>query len=118
MKSASAKAKGRRLQQKVRDRITAIFRLQSGDVESRSSGATGTDLLLSPAARRVFPFAVECKNVERLNLWSAWAQANANTTEGLMPLLVVSRNRCVTELAVLELEQLLAILARREKEGE
>jgi len=34
-------------------------------------GAPGEDLLLSPAARREFPFSVECKNVEKLNIWQA-----------------------------------------------
>ena len=37
-------------------------------------GAGGEDLLLSPAARRKFGFSVECKNVEKLNVWNAMSR--------------------------------------------
>ena len=93
VKSASAKAKGRRLQQQVARDILARFPgLTPDDITSRSSGAGGTDLLLSPAALRVFPYAVEAKNQERVNLWEALAQAEANAG-GLVPLVVLARNR-------------------------
>jgi hypothetical protein len=93
VKSASAKAKGRRLQQQVARDILARFPgLAPDDITSRSSGAGGTDLLLSPAALRVFPYAVETKNQERVNLWAALAQAEANAG-GLVPLVVLARNR-------------------------
>jgi hypothetical protein len=72
----SAKAKGRRLQQEVRDAVLATFpSLEPDDVRSTSMGASGADLLLSPAARRVFPYFVECKNVESLNIHKALSQA-------------------------------------------
>jgi hypothetical protein len=35
----------------------------------------GVDLHLSPRAQRDFPFAIEAKNVEKLNIWDALAQA-------------------------------------------
>lgn len=93
MKPSSAKRKGRRLQQWVRNRLlTLVPTLGDNDVVSRSSGAGGTDLILSPAAFARFPFAVECKNVEQLNVWAAYAQAEANC-DGGMPLVVISRNR-------------------------
>jgi hypothetical protein len=38
-------------------------------------GASGADLLLSPAARKLFPFYIECKNQESLNIWAALKQA-------------------------------------------
>ena len=41
----------------------------------------------------MFPYSVECKNVERLNVWSALSQAQANTKEGTTALLVFGRNR-------------------------
>ncbi len=65
MRTSSAKAKGRRLQQKVRDLILETFsELEEDDVRSTSMGASGEDVLLSPLARKKFPFSVECKNVE------------------------------------------------------
>ena len=76
MRPQSAKAKGRRLQQEVRDAVLAAFpQLKPDDVRSTSMGAGGADLLLSPAAQWVFPFYVECKNQESLNIWAALEQA-------------------------------------------
>lgn len=38
-------------------------------------GASGADVLLSPAARKLFPFYVEAKNRETINIWKALEQA-------------------------------------------
>lgn len=108
MKSASAKAKGRRLQQAVAADIVASFPgLDDDDATSRSSGATGTDILLSPAALRVFPYAVECKQVEKVNIWAAMKQAEANAG-GKVPLVVICRNRA-KPLAVVGWEEFLRV---------
>ena len=70
MKTQSAKAKGRKLQQWVRDQIIEQLEVHPEDIESRSMGAGGEDLIMARAARERFPFSVECKNVEKLNqLW-------------------------------------------------
>ena len=93
MKPQSAKAKGRNLQQWVRDLILESFpALEPDDVRSTSMGAGGEDLLLSPAARRLFPYSVECKNVEKLNVWNAYQQAEANSGEH-EPILIMKMNR-------------------------
>ena len=55
-------------------------------------GAAGEDLMLSPAARQLWPYSVECKNQEALNLWAAWSQACANAGD-YQPVLIVKRNR-------------------------
>ena len=47
MKTQSAKAKGRRLQQWVRDLLIEELEIHPEDVESRSMGAGGEDLILS-----------------------------------------------------------------------
>ncbi len=95
MKPASGKAKGRRLQQKLRDAVLKVFpELKPDDVRSNPIGSAGTDLLLSPLAKRYFPFSPECKNVERLDLPGAMRQAIANAVkDGGKPLVVHSRNR-------------------------
>ena len=105
MRPASAKAKGRKLQQQVASDIVAAFWLEPDDITSRSMGASGTDLLLSPAARRVFPYAVECKAVERVNVWEAMLQAEANADDKV-PLVVLRRNR-TAPLAVIPWEEFL-----------
>lgn len=57
-------------------------------------GESGIDIKLSALARKLFPYAVECKNTEKLNLFEAWNQATANAEkENLSPLLIVKKNR-------------------------
>jgi hypothetical protein len=76
----SAKAKGRRAQQEVRDAILAAFpHLDPDDVRNTPMGTQGEDLLLSPAARKVWPWYTEIKNVEALNIHKAIAQASGKS---------------------------------------
>ena len=76
-------------------------------------GESGEDVHLSPAARKLFPFSVEAKNQERLNIWKALEQAYANAKEGATPLVVFSRNHSKTYVA-LEFEDLLTLLCGKE----
>ena len=93
MKPQSAKAKGRNLQKWVRDLLLENFpTLEPDDVRSTSMGCGGEDLQLSPAARRLFGYSVECKNVERLNVYDAYEQASANSGAH-EPLLIMKKNR-------------------------
>ena len=110
MKPRSAKNKGKRLQNKVRDLILEKFnkKLEEDDVRSITMGDSGEDILLSPAARRLFPFSVECKNQEKLNIWSSLEQAESNRGKHT-PLLIFKRNRTKT-YAVLEFDKLLELL--------
>lgn len=109
MKPRSAKNKGKRLQNKVRDLILEKFtQLEPDDVRSITMGDSGEDILLSPAARRVFPFSVECKNQEKLNIWSSLEQAEGNSGNH-PPLVIFKRNRTKT-YAVLEFDELLKLL--------
>jgi len=110
MKSRSAKNKGKRLQNKVRDLILEKFnsKLEPDDVRSITMGDSGEDILLSPAARRLFPFSVECKNQEKLNIWSSLEQAEGNSGNH-PPLVIFKRNRTKT-YAVLEFDELLKLL--------
>ena len=72
MKTHSCKAKGRRLQQYVRDKLLLTFReLTERDVLSTPTGVSGEDIWLSEKANTIFPFSVECKNQEKLNIWDA-----------------------------------------------
>ena len=72
MKTQSAKAKGRKLQQWVRDQLIEQLDVHPEDIESRSMGAGGEDLIMARAARQKFPFSIECKNVEKLNVWEVY----------------------------------------------
>mgnify|MGYP003659332676 FL=1 len=109
MKPRSAKNKGKRLQNTIRDLILEKFdSLEKDDVRSITMGDSGEDILLSPAARRLFPFSVECKNQEKLNIWSALEQAEENSGDHV-PLVIFKRNRTKT-YAVLEFDKLLELL--------
>jgi len=92
MKTQSAKSKGRKLQQWVRDMIRDACNLRQDDVQSRSMGASGEDIMLSPHARSVFPYSVECKNQERISIWKAYEQAETNAGNH-EPLLIIKRNK-------------------------
>jgi len=105
MKTSSAKAKGRRLQQKFMQLLIEKLDIDPEDIESRSMGAGGEDLIMSRAARHKFPYSVECKNQEKLNIWSAWEQANSN--RGIYePIIVIKRNG-TAPLVVLDAENFL-----------
>ena len=105
MKTQSRKAKGRRLQQQFRELLIEKLGIDPEDIESRSMGAGGEDLIMSKAARNKFPYSIECKNQEKLNIWSAWDQANSN--RGIyQPIVVIKRNG-VPPLVVLEAENFL-----------
>ena len=93
MRPQSCKAKGRRLQQQiVADLLETFPTLTPDDVRSTSMGANGEDVQLSTAAREKFPFSVEAKNQERLNVWDAFLQAKTNTPADADPLLVFKKN--------------------------
>lgn len=102
MRPQSAKAKGRRLQQWAAEQYKAVFtHLEGNDVRSLSMGASGDDLILSPAALEVLPYNFEMKNVENFQLWATIRQTERrNETPDLSPCLVVKRNH-VDPLAIL-----------------
>ena len=95
MKIKSAKAKGRNLQNLVRDKLRSIFvgkKLEDDDIKSQTMGMSGEDIVLTPAAKKVIPYSFECKNTERLNLWKSLEQCELNC-EDRNPVLVIKRNR-------------------------
>ena len=92
MKTQSAKSKGRRLQQWLRNVLVESLNIHPEDIESRSMGAGGEDLIMSRAARKAFPYSIECKNQEKINVWAAYEQASENSL-GYTPLVVIKRNR-------------------------
>ena len=95
MKIKSAKAKGRNLQNLVRDKLRSIFvgkKLEDDDIKSQTMGMSGEDIVLTPAAKKQIPYSFECKNTERLNLWKSLEQCESNC-EDRDPVLVIKRNR-------------------------
>ena len=107
MKTQSAKAKGRRLQQQFRDLLIEKLDIHPEDIESRSMGAGGEDLIMARAAREKFPFSIECKNVEKLNVWEAYNQAKENSKD-YEPIVVMKKNN-QKALVVLDAEKFVEI---------
>ena len=108
MKTQSRKAKGRRLQQQFMQLLIEKLDIDPEDIESRAMGSGGEDLIMSKAARQKFPYSIECKNQESLNIWKAWEQANGN--KGLYEPLVVIKKNGVKPLVVLDAENFLDMI--------
>lgn len=108
MTPSSAKAKGRTLQNKVRDAFLEAFdTLEADDVRSTSMGVTGEDVQLSPAARRLIPYQIECKNKARSQLHTYYDQAKTHGSHE--PLVVVKQDRKEI-LAVVTLDEFIRLL--------
>ena len=100
MNVRSNKAKGRKLQNMVRDILRDSFpTLEEDDIKSQTMGMTGEDIVLSPAARKLIPYSFECKNVERLQFWAAVEQAESNS-DNRAPAVVVKKNRREPYIAI------------------
>ena len=109
MKTRSAKNKGKRLQNKVRDILLETFdTLEPDDIRSAVMGDSGEDIKLSPAARKLIPYSIECKNQEKLNIWSSLEQAEENANDST-PVLIFKRNRSKT-YAVLNVEDFIKLI--------
>jgi len=97
VKTSSAKAKGRRLQNRVAADLRYIGTesgLEVEDVKPVSMGVSGVDVLLTPAARRLFDLIIECKNHQKLNVVGVFtAHAEKYKDKSGLKLLVHSRNR-------------------------
>ena len=114
MKTSRCKQKGRILQQMIRDLILENFQdLEEDDVRSTSMGASGEDVLLSPKARKYFPFSVEAKNQESISIWKALKQATDNAGKHT-PLLIFKRNRSKI-YACLELKDLMKLIKNQKE---
>ena len=111
MNTRSRKNKGKRLQNKVRDLLLEQFKdvLEQDDVRSTTMGERGEDIQLSPAARKLIPYAIECKNQESLSIWKALEQAE-NNSNGYEPLLIFKRNRSKTYVTM-DIKEFLRLLS-------
>ena len=119
MKPKSVKAKGRTLQNYVRDGLRKIFveewtkvpKLEDDDIKSQTMGMGGEDIVLSPIAKRLIPYSFECKNTERLNIWASLDQCEGNC-EDRDPVVVFKKNRSKV-YAVIEFNKLIKLIRRQ-----
>ena len=108
MTPQSAKSKGRALQQAVRKKLLEAFpQLEPDDIKSTSMGVTGEDVSLSPAARKLIPYQIECKNKATSQLHTYYNQAK--THGSYEPLVIVKKNRAEV-LVAMKLDHFLQLL--------
>lgn len=116
IKTSSAKAKGRNLQKWVREKLIEELNIHPEDIESRSMGAGGEDLIMARAAREKFPHSIECKNVEKLNVWEAYEQAKANAGN-YEPVVVMKKNH-KKPLVVVDAEYFINLFKEKTNENQ
>ena len=113
MKPNSRKAKGRYLQNIVRDRIVKLYPvLGKDDIRTSLMSESGADVkLTSPTSRKLFPYSIEAKNRQDFKtLYRYFGQARRHVA--LEPLLVVKMNR-ERPLAVVDLEHLFQLIEHK-----
>ena len=95
MRTSSRKAKGRRLQNWVRDSLLSIFtNLDDNDVMCAIMGETGADIKLSNPAKKLIPYSFECKNKETFKgIYDIIAQAQSNAKASDVPIAVIKMNK-------------------------
>jgi hypothetical protein len=82
------------------------------DIESRSMGAGGEDLIMARAAREKFPLSIECKNQEKVNVWKAYEQCHANSKD-YEPVVVIKKNN-FKPLVVVDAEYFVGLFDEKE----
>ena len=110
MTPRGAKAKGRTWQQAVRDLLLKTFpSLEPDDVRSTAMGQSGEDIQLSPAARKLIPYQIECKAKARSQVHTWYAQAKSHGK--YEPVVIVKMDRDIP-LAVMSLEHFISLIKK------
>lgn len=87
------KQKGRLGQQDVRDMLLEVFsELEAGDIKSTTMGETGSDIQLSPQAKKLLPISVEVKRRKNLATVYNWMN-QADRKDGTEPVVFFRGDR-------------------------
>jgi len=108
--TSSAKAKGRKLQQLVRDKLISLLTprgIVEDDVKSTGMGQGGEDVQLSPAARKYMPVSIECKKYAKFAIYGPYEQAEKASGK-YEPLLVIQGDR-KKPLAIVSLDYYMSL---------
>jgi hypothetical protein len=54
-------------------------------------GSSGEDVIMGVQSRKQFPYSIECKNQQAVNVWKAYEQSCANCKD-YEPLVIIKRN--------------------------
>ena len=107
-----AKAKGRTFQQQVCKVILENFpSLEKDDVRSTSMGNGGEDIQLSPAARKIFPYQIECKSKSLSATHTIYNQAKTHGKHE--PLGIIKKNHDIP-LVIISLSHFMELVKNNE----
>lgn len=114
MTTASRKDKGRRLQQLAAKALLESAKkadpnLADEEIQSRSMGAAGVDLILGTRAQNILgKLLIECKNVESLNVTTVFLEHYEKYKDKGTPILVHKRNH-TPPLVTITLEEFIKL---------
>lgn len=94
MLTKSAKAKGRNLQNWVRDQIIFFLHLTEAEVTTAIMGEKGADVKIIPDSQCWFPYIIECKSQKKgfSAVYNAYEQCEGHKGRG-EPLVIIKQNR-------------------------
>lgn len=104
---ASAKGKGRNLQQWVCKKLADLLGIEYNqqddncDIRSREMGQAGTDVILRGMAVENIPVAIECKSVESLDFLKSINQAKENVKGSYKHWAVVHKRKSLNSPVVI-----------------
>jgi len=104
----SAKAKGRNLQKLVCKKISELLNIPWGYdddmlIQPRIMGQSGVDVILRREALEKFPYSIECKSSQRINLLDTIKQVKNNQKKGTDWLLVLKKKELKTPIVCLDM---------------
>ena len=108
IKIRSAKDKGMRLQKWVCQKIAKILGIEYNSqddqclIHSRTCGLSGVDIILRGEAIKRFPYSIECKSSEKLNLLGTIRQAKSNQVDGTDWLIVYKRKAFKKPIVIMD----------------
>jgi hypothetical protein len=108
MERKSAKVKGKRLEDFVVSLLKKNFALTEEDVFRVPSSVQGEDIIMKKCVQKRLKVSFECKNQEKLSIWSALEQCKKNAKE-FNPVLVFKRNNSKT-YATIEIDFFMDLL--------
>ena len=118
MSVRSAKAKGRKLQTWVAEKLLSLLKnVTELDIKSTPMGVNGVDVQLSSQAFKQFPYNIECKNTERIRtIYNYYEQAisHDNIEKEGEPLLIIKMNR-QKPLVVVDAEHFIELVSCQNK---
>lgn len=106
-KTAQGKQKGRSAQKEVAKILQEFSGLEPDDIVSRPMGSKGEDLMLSPAARKIFPWDIEVKHHKAIAM-SKWVQQAMNRSD-YEPVVIFRQNHQKEWYATVRLDYLLEL---------